>query len=413
MPASAPSTTAHRSPAPIPRGSLRAWAAVASLGLGIFVLVTIEELPIGVLTLMSADLGVTDGVTGLSVTLPGLIAAGTALITPVVTRGLDRRLVLVIALASVVLSCGLSVLSIGIGTLLFSRIFAGIAIGMYWATLPVVAVRQVPAGREAQALTVAFAGTGGALVLGVPLGSWIGAHLGWRESFLVLGILAAVVLVLVLFLVRPVRSQEPTRWADLAGALRTPGVLYAVTLTGLVITGQFITYGYVSPLLQTLVGISAPQVAGMLLAFGIAGLIGNFAVAPLLRRDPGITVAVIAAGMALSLLAMVSFAHGLVGGAVAMAVWGLFTGGASVSIQTFVTRYSGRYEESGTALNSSMFNFAIAIAALIGGRLLDLTDIRVNVHVSVVMLLCGLLVAVHWLLRRARAARSGTDSVHS
>ncbi|MGP9695589.1 MFS transporter [Brachybacterium sp. AOP25-B2-12] len=385
-----------------PTGSARAWAAVASLGLGIFILVTIEELPIGVLTLMSTDLGVSDGVAGLAVTLPGILAAAVALVTPVVTRGLNRRLVLVLALACVVLSCLGTVLGPGILAVLGSRVFAGIAIGLYWATLPVVAVRQVGPERAAQALTVAFAGTGGALVVGVPLGSWIGAHLGWREAFLVLGAVALAVLVLVQVLVRPVRAVEPTRWSDLAQAIRTPGVSYAVTLTALVISGQFITYGYVSPLLQSQVGVGAGQVALMLLVFGIAGLAGNFAVAPVIRREPAHAILVIAAGMALALLALVGLAHGVIGGAVAMAAWGFFTGGASVSIQSFVTRHSGRFEESGTALNSAMFNLAIAVATLVGGRLLDGVGIGLNVAVSVVLLLTGAVVIGRWLLTRTR-----------
>lgn len=166
---------------PAPRGA-RPWLAIAALGLGIFMLITIEELPIGVLTLMADDLGITRGQAGLAVTLPGVLAAAIALVVPVITRGLDRRTVLVVALACVVVSCFLSVVSVGIATLLLSRLFAGVAIGLYWATLPIVAVRQVAPGLEARALTLAFAGSGTALVLGVPLASAIGTHAGWREA---------------------------------------------------------------------------------------------------------------------------------------------------------------------------------------------------------------------------------------
>ena len=106
--------------------SARRWAGVAALAVGIFVLITIEELPIGVLSVMAPDLGVDEGVAGLAVTVPGILAGVVALCTPVIVRGMDRRLVLVLALASVALSCALSVVAPTFAVLLLARLFAGI-----------------------------------------------------------------------------------------------------------------------------------------------------------------------------------------------------------------------------------------------------------------------------------------------
>ncbi len=376
---------------------VRRWAAVAAIGIGIFTLVTVEELPIGVLTLIADDLGVSRGIVGLAVTLPGVLAAVIALVAPVITRRLDRRLVLVLALVAVVVSCGLSVLSTGMYSLLFSRIFAGIAIGLYWPAMPVITVRQVPAERSAAALTVAFAGTGGALVLGVPFASWLGSQLGWRESFMVVGGLALVVLVGILLLVRPVHADEPTRLADLLSAFQRRGVRYAVAMAGLVVSGQFLTYSYVSPLLQEAAGLEVDAVAPMLLVFGVAGLIGNFAAAPLLRRSPGAAVVTISVGISVSLLAIELLVHGPSLAAVLVAVWGLFAGAVSVVMQTFVTRYAGRYEESATALNSTIFNLSIAMGALVGGRLIDAFGVRAPAWVSVALIACAGVLAVRWI----------------
>ena len=150
--------------------SARRWAAVVALAVGIFVLITIEELPIGVLSVMAPELGVSEGVAGLAVTVPGVLAGAVALCTPVIVRGLDRRLVLVLALVSVVISCALSVVAQSFAVLLFARLFAGVSIGLYWAVLAIVAIGQVPRRHIARALTIAFSGAGGALVLGVQIG---------------------------------------------------------------------------------------------------------------------------------------------------------------------------------------------------------------------------------------------------
>ncbi|GAB2533352.1 MFS transporter [Brachybacterium huguangmaarense] len=394
-----------------PRGGLRGWAAVVAAGVGIFTLVTIEELPIGVLTLVSDDLGVPPGIVGLAVTLPGVLAAAIALVAPVLTARFDRRMVLVTALAAVVVSCVLSVLSAGVGSLLFSRVFAGIAIGLYWPAMPVLVVRQVRPEKAPLALTIAFAGTGSAVVLGVPFASWLGALMGWREAFVVVGALALAVLVLQLVLLRPVRADEPTRLGDLLTAFRRRGVRYPVAMAALAVTGQFLTYSYVSPLLQETAGIGVDSVPMMLLIFGVAGIVGNFAIAPLLTRSPGGAAVLITTGMALALVAVQLLARGVVSTAVIVGAWGLFAGAISVVMQTFVTRYAGRYEEAATALNSTTFNLAIAMGALVGGRLVDALGVRAPGWVSVVMVAIAGALAVRWLVTggdRDRDTMAGT-----
>ncbi|WP_114854637.1 MFS transporter [Brachybacterium sp. YJGR34] len=380
--------------------SARRWAGVATLAVGIFVLITIEELPIGVLSVMAPDLGVSEGVAGLTVTVPGILAGVVALATPVIVGRLDRRLVLVIALASVVLSCALSVVAPNFAILLVARLFAGISIGLYWAVMAIVAIGQVPPAHTARALTVAFSGAGGALVLGVPVTAWIGAHVGWRMSFAVVGALAAVVAVLILVLVRPVRSTARITGPMMLRAARTRGVRYAFAITALAVVGQFATYSYVSPVLIERAGVSTTDVGLMLLAYGIAGLIGNFAVGPLVRRSASIGVLVVMTGTAGSLLLVLLLMHGELSALVIMPLWGLFVGAISVAVQAFITSEASEVLEEATAMNSAAFNAAIAVGALIGGLILDAAGQTPMILTSMVMVGLGAAIA---LLYRRRA----------
>jgi predicted MFS family arabinose efflux permease len=381
----------------------RRWMGVIALAVGIFVLITIEELPIGVLSVMAPDLGVSEGVAGLAVTVPGLLAGVVALLTPVIVRGLDRRLVLVLALVSVVLSCALSVVAPSFAVLLVARLFAGVSIGLYWAVMAIVALGQVPREHAARALTVAFSGAGGALVLGVPVAAWIGAHVGWRMAFAVVGVLAAVVALLILVLVKPVHSPVKVTGSMMAAAARTRGVRSALALTGLVVVGQFITYSFVSPVLIERAGVPVTDVGMMLLLFGIAGLIGNFAVTPLLHRGPPGGVLVVVVGTALSLLAVLVLLDGPRTALLIMPLWGLFVGAISVAMQAFIGSEAREVLEEGTALNSAAFNAAIAVGALLGGVVLDAAGQTPMIATSVVMVSLGALLAARYL----RTARSG------
>lgn len=115
--------------------SARSWLGVASIALGVFVVVTAEQLPIGLLTSVSRDIGVSEGQVGLLVTLPGLIAALAAPLIPLAIGGLDRRLAL---LGLMVLMAGASVFSAfapNYSMLLASRFLVGLSIGGFWALL--------------------------------------------------------------------------------------------------------------------------------------------------------------------------------------------------------------------------------------------------------------------------------------
>ncbi|UEJ82463.1 MFS transporter [Brachybacterium halotolerans subsp. kimchii] len=377
--------------------SARQWSATIALAVGIFILITIEELPIGVLSVMAPDLGVSEGVAGLAVTVPGVLAGVVAIFTPVIAGSLDRRLVLVLALASVVVSCVLSVIAPTFAVLLLARLFAGVSIGLYWAVLAIVAVAQMPPQRAPRALTVAFSGAGAALVLGVPVASWIGTHLGWRTAFAVVGCAALLVAILIAAVVAPVRTSAPVSMRMMGRAAADRGVRHALVLTALMITAQFITYSYVSPLLHSRAGVPFTSIGGMLLLFGVAGMIGNFAVGMVLRRSAPLGVLVIAAGLALAILVLLLAVRSPVSAFVVMPLWGLFAGAASVTVQAFVSSEGREVVEEGTALNSAIFNVSIALGALIGGRILDLAGQEALMIASVVMLGVALVVVARYL----------------
>lgn len=387
--------------------SARRWAGVVALAVGIFVLITVEELPIGVLSVMAPDLGVSDGVAGLAVTVPGILAGAVALSTPVLVRGLDRRLVLVLALAAVVVSCALSVVAPTFAVLLIARLVAGVAIGLYWAVLAIVALGQVPRQHAARALTVAFAGAGGALVLGVPAAAWIGTHVGWRAAFAVVGVLAAAVAVLILLLVEPVRSPARVTGAMMRAAARRPGVRCALGLVALAVVGQFVTYSFISPVLLERAGVGLGDIGLMLLLYGVAGLAGNFAVGPLLRRSAPTGVLVVVLGMGLSLLAVLTVMRSPASAMLVMPLWGLCVGAISVAMQAFIGSEAAEVLEEATALNSAGFNAAIALGALIGGLVLDAAGQTPMILTSVLMVGGGAALAAHYLRSLPQRRRDG------
>ena len=360
-------------PRPLPAWGVREIGALITLSLGMFTLVTSEQLPIGVLAVQAADLHVSAGTAGLSVTVPGVVAASLAILAPVLIRELDRRLVIVLALAVTIVSMVASAVAPTFEVLLLSRVLAGVGIGLYWPILPVVALRQAPPERGAVALSLVFAGNAGAIVLGVPFVAWLGAVFSWRASYAAVGALALLVLLAALLLVRPVRTGQKISLRAMAAATRTAPVRWAAAMTLMLVTGHFAAYSFVSPLLIGRAGAAEEQVGGLLLAFGLLGILGNFLATPLLKHRPSRLIAGLGAGITLTLLAVLVFLDSLPTAWLLMPLWGLFAGALSVSIQAFVSRAGADagVEEQAAAVNSSMFSVSIAVGAAFGGLLFD------------------------------------------
>ncbi len=386
------------------------WIAIVALALGIFVMITIEELPIGVLTLVGDDLGISEGATGLAVTVPGVLAGVIAVLTPSMIGRLDRRLALVAALLLVFASAATSAISQGLWTLLASRLFAGLAIGVFWALLGVVAARVAHPDDVAKALTVAFSGAAAAVVLGVPIAAWVGSLVGWRWAFVLVGALGLVVAAVLLTLLPKVEVTEKSSLRQIGASWSIPTVRLGVLVTLVLVTAHFTAYTYASPLLQQLAHVHVSDVGAMLFVFGICGLIGNFAAGPLLRRFPRGTFIALPVGILIAVTVLGLAVGSPTGGALVMGLWGLFGGALGVVTQAWILHTAGDLAEPATALNSGAFNIAIAFGALIGGRFFDFGGTGAVTAAAAAGLVLATVLALLAAAGDRRAATPGGDT---
>lgn len=178
------------------------WAAVVSLSLGVFGLVTAEFLPVSLLTPLSADLAVSSGIAGQSITVTALVAAVAAISGVVIgTRSIDRRWTLLGLTTLLIISSTLAAFANGLFMLFASRVLLGIGLGGFWAMSAALALRLVPLDKMPRAMAIILTGVSVATVCAAPVGAWIGATLGWRSAFVVAGVLGVIALVVQLLTV--------------------------------------------------------------------------------------------------------------------------------------------------------------------------------------------------------------------
>ncbi|RVA30467.1 MFS transporter, partial [Mesorhizobium sp. M7D.F.Ca.US.004.03.1.1] len=121
-----------------------AWGAIISLSFGTFGLVTAEFLPASVLTPLAHDLRITTGTAGQALTAAAIVAAISAPIIAIVTKRLDRRVVIWAMTLLLILSNVLAEVAGSLPVLLAARVVLGISLGGFWSISAALAMRLVP-----------------------------------------------------------------------------------------------------------------------------------------------------------------------------------------------------------------------------------------------------------------------------
>ncbi len=347
------------------------WGAVVSLSLGVFGLVTAEFLPASLLTPIAADLGVSIGAAGQSVTTTSVVAAFAGPAVVVGSGRLDRRTVLLVLTALLVISSLMAGFADSLPLLLAARVLLGIALGGFWAMSLALAMRLVPPRLMPRAMAIVMSGVSIATVCAAPLGAWIGATLGWRYAFLLAG-LVGIVAFLVQVLTMP--SLPPVGATGIAGitrVLKRPAVRLALGTILLVVTGHFAAFTYVRPFLEQVPRFGVDVITAILLAFGIGGFFGNLLGGVLAERSTRLAIGFAAGGVAATTL-LLAFGGAMPAvAAAAVTLWGLAFGVLPVSVQAFLSRSAGDEAEGAGAAMLTAFQVAISSGAILGGVLVD------------------------------------------
>ncbi|WP_312840323.1 MFS transporter [Delftia tsuruhatensis] len=349
----------------------RPWLAVSAVGLATFSVVTTEMLPVGLLTSIAGSLGTSMGRAGLMISLPALLAALFAPLVVMAAGGMDRRRILCGLLALLVLANLASALAPSLIWLLAARVLVGFCMGGIWAIAGGLAARLVPQASMGLATSIIFGGVAAASVLGMPLGALIGDFAGWRWAFGGMAGFSALVLALHMAVLPALPATGSASLRQFSHQLANRRLQAGLALTLLLVAGHFMSFTFVRPLLLTVSGFDAQWMSALLLAYGIAGIAGNFLAGIIAARRTVPSLAAIAMGLLLAPVLFLSVGDSPTGGGAVLLVWGLAYGGVSVGLMTWMMQAAPRAVEIATALYVGVFNIGIALGSWAGGQLVD------------------------------------------
>jgi predicted MFS family arabinose efflux permease len=345
-------------------------AALLALATAVFITSLTETLPAGLLPGMSSDLHVSESATGQAVTVYAIGTALTAVPLTAATAGWRRKRLLLTAMVGFAVANTITALSASYPLTMAARFLAGVAAGLAWALLAGYARRMAPSGQEGKAIAIAMAGIPVALSLGVPAGTLLGTAVGWREAFLAMSALTAVLILWIAVAVPDHPGQRPEQRSPVLRAVRVPGVAPVLFVTLVFVLAHTILYAYIATFLDRVHMADSTDL--VLLVFGVASLLSIWITGAFIhRRLRGLTIAsTLLVGIAAAILA--ALAGSPIPVYLAALLWGLGWGGVPTLLQTAAGRAGGGQADAAQAMLVTLWNVAMAGGGLAGGVLLDL-----------------------------------------
>ncbi len=351
--------------------------ALLALTISAFAIGTTEFVIVGLLPTIAADLGVNLPSAGLLVSLYALGVAIGAPVLTALTGKLPRKILLLSLMVLFTAGNLMAWQAPGYTSLVTARILTGLAHGVFFSIGSTIATSLVPKEKAASAIAIMFTGLTVALVTGVPLGTFIGQHFGWRETFLAVSSLGVIAFVgSLVFVPASIRHTPPASLLQQLQVLRQPRLLLVYAMTAVGYGGSFIAFTYLASILQRLAGFGESAVGAVMLVYGISVAIGNIWGGKLAdRRGPVSALKIIFLGLAAVLLVLSFTASNPWLVVLTVLAWGAVAFGNVAGLQVYVVqqaeRFAPRAVDVASGLNIAAFNLGIAGGAWGGGHIVE------------------------------------------
>jgi DHA1 family inner membrane transport protein len=284
------------------------------------------------------------------------------------TTGRVPRRTLLIGLAGIFTAGNLlAAISDGYGMLLAARILTSLNHGAFFGVGSIVAASLVPPERRAGAVAAMFMGLTIANVVGVPLATWAGEHLGWRASFWGIAALGvATMAALRLTLPELPAPKDNDVMAELR-VLTRGKVLGALALTVIGSSAMFTVFTYITPILREVTHASLAFVTAMLVTYGLGLTVGNWLGGKFADRSVDRTLIITLASLS-AILAAFAMLMPYVGAVPALIfLWGVASFALVPPLQVRVMTAAADAPNLASSVNIGAFNLGNAFGAALGG----------------------------------------------
>lgn len=342
-----------------------------ALATGAFGIGVTEFAPMGMLPGIAADLGVSIPAAGLLISAYALgVLIGAPLMT-LTTGRIPRRQLLIGLMAIFTLGNLMSALATDYTSLLIARVVTSLNHGAFFGVGALVAASVVAPDRRAGAVAAMFMGLTLATIGGVPLATWFGELLGWRQAFWGIAGLGLLTMAALWFALPNVALPPSDGVLAEIRVLGRPPVLAALGLTVVGSGAMFTVFTYIAPILASETHGSTAFITAMLVLFGVGLTLGNLWGGKAADKSIDRTLIASLGVLILVLLAFSVLMRWPLAAAVAILVWGIASFALVPPLQMRVMEAAKDAPNLASAVNIGAFNLGNALGAALGGAVID------------------------------------------
>lgn len=364
-----------------------------------FVMGTSEFIVMGILPDMAEGLELPYTMIG---NLVSVFAIGYAVLTPVITAMVGRysRYKVLISFSVLFLAANLwTMISSDYVSIAVSRIVTAAVSGSLLGVGLTFVMDLVTPRFRPKAVAWVYAGFSISSVIGIPLGTALSHSFGWRSVFiliLILGVIGTVIAARLLPRL-PAAESGGSGKGGVLDLLKDPRILLGTLVTVFGAMGYYTVYTYITPILETEIGLSGIMVSIGLMVMGITMLASNILSGKVAEKG-GLRIVRITYLVEAAVLFILPTAVGYpVAGMAVLVCFGLLVYIMNSPTQVHLLELASRdYPQSlmfASALNPSVFNIGIAIGAYVGGLAFDAFGLSSIGYFGGVALVIGSIVA--------------------
>ena len=378
--------------------------SLLSLSLGGLTIGITEFVMMGILPDIAKNLNISIPVAGHLISAYALGVVIGAPLLVIITRNYPPKKTLLILAMMITAFNSLSIIAPNYEFLFAVRLLSGLPHGAFFGVGAVVASRLADKGKEAQAISVMFAGLTIANLLGVPLGTYIGHHFSWRYTFIIIAIVGTLTVASLYFWMPNVEAKAKEAMRSQLQFFKKAEAWLVILITAIGAGGLFCWISYIAPLLTDISGFDAADVPYIMMLAGLGMVLGNFIGGKLADRySAEKTIIVLLSVMALDLLLVFFFSSNPYVSLALVFSTGCIAFAVAAPIQTLMIQTAVGAEMIASAAIQAAFNTGNALGAFLGGLPLVAGFSYASPNlVGITMSILGVLFTIIFLQRKRR-----------
>ena len=373
------------------------WLPLIGMTIAAFIFNTSEFMPIGLLTDIAQTFHITQTTAGTMITIYSWAVMLLSLPLMILASKYSYKKILLTTLFLFALGQGISAIAFSFPLLIIGRLVVACAHAIFWSIASVVAVRLVHEDKREFAMSMIVTGTSVAMIVGLPLGRMIGLLIGWRITFLMVGIISVLLLIFQTIYLPKLQTTQAFTLNELPDLLKNKQLITIYGISLLFASAYYTAYSYIEPFLAQVAKLSNNSITLVLSLFGVAGIGGSYLFSKFynLNRKRFILISLFCLTIVLFVLKPSSAS--IITLLLICVVWGMSSTAFNVACQSETILVTNEQTSSiAMSIFSGIFNLGIGLGSFIGGQTINILNIQ---SIGYIASIIGILSVIFYITR--------------